>query len=116
MKHRWALVVMGAWLMGTICMSIVATENFYTIDRLLADRANPAFASAVDRLGSPLGRDLLRHLSSELNRLYFQMWNVAQLVLGGLALWLVARGRTQRTRSQDFSAVFAAFAVKRAAV
>jgi len=54
---------------GTICMSIVATENFYTIDRLLADRANPAFASAVDRLGSPTGRDLLRYLSSELNRL-----------------------------------------------
>lgn len=95
MKHRWALVAMGAWLMGTICMSIVATENFYTIDRLLADRANPAFASAVERLGSPAGRDLLRYLSSELNRLYFQMWNIAQLVLGGLALWLIARSGTQ---------------------
>jgi hypothetical protein len=95
MKHRWALAVMGAWLMGTICMSIVATENFYTIDRLLADRANPAFASAVDRLGSPAGRDLLRYLSSELNRLYFQMWNIAQLVLGALALWLIARSGTQ---------------------
>jgi len=95
MKHRWALVAMGAWLMGTICMSIVATENFYTIDRLLADRANPAFASAVERLGSPAGRDLLRYLSSELNRLYFQMWNIAQLVLGALALWLIARSGTQ---------------------
>ena len=95
MKHRWALVAMGAWLMGTICMSIVATENFYTIDRLLADRANPAFASAVDRLGSPTGRDLLRYLSSELNRLYFLMWNIAQLVLGALALWLIARLGTQ---------------------
>jgi hypothetical protein len=95
MKHRLALVMMGAWLMGTICMSIVATENFYTIDRLLAARANPAFASAVDRLGSPAGRDLLRYLSSELNRLYFQMWNVAQLVLGAFALWLVA-GRARR--------------------
>jgi hypothetical protein len=95
MKQRWALVVMGAWLMGTICMSIVATENFYTIDRMLAARANPAFASAVDRLGSPAARDLLRYLSSELNRLYFQMWNVAQLVLGATALWLVA-GRARR--------------------
>jgi hypothetical protein len=91
MKQRWALVVMGAWLMGTICTSIVATENFYTIDRLLAARANAAFASAVDRLGTPDGRDLLRYLSSELNRLYFTLWNVAQLVLGGLALWLVDR-------------------------
>ena len=91
MRQRWALVVMGAWLMGTICMSIVATENFYTIDRLLAERGNPAFASAVDRLGSPIGRDLLRYLSSELNRLYFQIWNVTQLVLGALALWLIPK-------------------------
>jgi len=91
MKHKWALVVMGAWVMGTICTSIVATENFYTIDRLLAARANPAFAAAVDRLGAPEGRDLLRYLSSELNRLYFTLWNVAQLVLGGLALWLIDR-------------------------
>jgi hypothetical protein len=91
MRQRWALVVMGAWLMGTICTTIAATENFYTIDRLLAARANAAFASAVDRLGAPDGRDLLRYLSSELNRLYFTLWNVAQLVLGGLALWLVDR-------------------------
>jgi len=81
--------------MGTICTSIVATENFYTIDRLLAARTNPAFGSAIDRLGSPAGRDLLRYLSSELNRLYFQMWNVAQIALGGVALWLTA-GRARR--------------------
>src|SRR4029077_12356597 len=73
------------------CTSIVATENFYTIDRLLAARANDAFASAVDRLGAPDGRDLLRYLSSELNRLYFTLWNVAQLVLGWFALWLADR-------------------------
>jgi len=35
-------------------------------------------------------RDLLRYLSSELNRLYFQLWNGAQIVLGVLALWLIA--------------------------
>jgi len=119
MKHRWALVVMGAWLMGTLCMSIVATENFYTIDRLLVERANPAFASTVDRLGSPQARDLLRYLSSELNRLYFQIWNVTQIALGLLALWLMARSRTQspqRTQSQDSSAGFAAFAFQRGAV
>ena len=96
MKQRWALVVMGAWLMGTLCTSIVATENFYTIDRLMADRVNPAFASAVDRLGSPQARDLLRYLSSELNRLYFQIWNVTQVVLGAFALWLIARPLARR--------------------
>ena len=88
MKHRWALVIVGAWIAGSICSSVVATENFYTIDRLLAERSNAAFASAVDRLGSPQARDLLRYLSSELNRLYFQLWNWAQLALGFTALWL----------------------------
>jgi hypothetical protein len=91
MRHRWVMAVMGAWIMGTICMSIVATENFYTIDRLLALRANTAFAAAVDQLGSAPARDLLRYLSSELNRLYFQLWNWTQLALGLLALWLLAR-------------------------
>jgi hypothetical protein len=96
-KHRWALVLMGMWIAGSICMSVVATENFYTIDRLLAERSNPAFASAVDRLGTPQARDLLRYLSSELNRLYFQLWNAAQVVLGGLALWLIAGSRQRDT-------------------
>ena len=91
MKRQWALVAIGAWLAGTVCMSIVATENFYTIDRLLTDSQNAAFTSAVQRLGHPLAREFLRYLSSELNRLYFQMWNVAQVVLGITALWLIVR-------------------------
>jgi hypothetical protein len=92
-SRQWALVVMGAWLMGSICTSIVATQNFYTIDRLLAASPNASFTHAVARLGQPEARDLLRYLSSELNRLYFQLWNAAQLVFGALVLWLVARAR-----------------------
>jgi hypothetical protein len=102
MKQRWALVVMGAWLMGTVCTSVVATENFYTIDRLLAGSPNSSFTSAVHQLGQPQARDLLRYLSSELNRLYFSIWNVAQLALGVLVLWLVigsAREGPARVRS-----------------
>jgi len=90
MRQRWALVVLGAWIAGSICTSIVATENFYTIDRLLAHSANGAFSAAVQQLGAPQARELLRYLSSELNRLYFEIWNWAQLVVGALALWLIA--------------------------
>jgi hypothetical protein len=88
MKARWALVILGAWIMGSICMSIVATENFYTVDRLLAS-PRPGLTASVQMLGQPVTRDVLRYLSSELNRLYFQMWNVAQVVLGLAAWWLV---------------------------
>src|ERR1051326_1059263 len=82
---------MGVWLTGTIAMAVVATENFYTIDRLLEARANPAFAADVDKFGHDATRELLRYLSSELNRLYFQFWNLAQLAVGIAALWLVVK-------------------------
>ena len=93
MKQRWALVVLGAWLMGSICMSVVATENFYTVDRLLAAPSNPTLTAMVQKLGPPAARELLRYLSSELNRLYFQAWNAAQIVLGAVVLWLIAGSR-----------------------
>jgi hypothetical protein len=111
MKRRWALVVMGAWVMGSICTSIVATENFYTVDRLLAGQSSAAFTAMVEKLGQPGARELLRYLSSELNRLYFQMWNVAQIVLGAGALWLVAasdgqdRARPRRAGPFETAAV-----------
>jgi hypothetical protein len=109
MKRHLALAIMGGWVAGLIAMSVVATENFYTVDRLLAARQNPAFALLVDRLGAPQTRDLLRYLSSELNRLYFQSWNVMQIALGALALWLLAGFERQdpavtRTETRQSSA------------
>jgi len=83
---------MAVWLAGMVSISIVATQNFYTIDRLLTDSPNGVFRHAVDTMTqTPTVRELLRYLSSELNRLYFQYWNLAQLPLGILALWLVSK-------------------------
>jgi len=94
-RLQWALVIVGAWIMGSICLSVVATQNFYTIDRLLKTSTKPQFYAAVQKLGQDQARDLLRYLSSELNRLYFQGWNVTQIVFGVLTLWLTA-SRSQR--------------------
>jgi hypothetical protein len=102
-KRRWSLVVIGVWVMGSICMSVVATENFYTVDRLLAAPGQPAFAGMVQTLGQPAARELLRYLSSELNRLYFQMWDGAQIVLGVAALWLLAGSRKQDAAACNWS-------------
>jgi hypothetical protein len=99
MRQRSALVMMGAWIAGSIGMSVVAAENFYTIDRLLAQSSNAAFSHAVQQLGQPQARDLLRYLSSELNRLYFQVWNVSQLAIGAFALWLIAGSTRPDPRS-----------------
>lgn len=97
MNQRWAIFALGMWMAGTILIAVVATQNFRTIDRLLATSPNAEFRAAVDRLGHDRGRDLLRYLSSELNRLYFRLWNFAQLPLGFAALGLVIGARAGRS-------------------
>jgi hypothetical protein len=108
-RVRWATFLMGVWVAGSLFVSLVAAENFYTIDRLLSAPANAAFQSATEQLGRPVARDLLRYLSSELNRLYFQLWNVAQIVIGGAVLVLIWRvpgtTRIRRTAIAMFAIV-----------
>jgi hypothetical protein len=82
---------MAVWLTGTVMIAVVVTENFFTVDRLVEAKPNPVFASDIERFGRDATHDLLWYLSSELNRLDFQYWNVAQLAVGILALWLVVR-------------------------
>jgi hypothetical protein len=82
---------MAVWLSGTVIVAIVAMQNFYTIYRLMDLRPNPVFAGYVEKIGPEVTNELLRYLSSELNRLYFQYWNLAQLAIGILTLWLVVK-------------------------
>jgi hypothetical protein len=95
-KQRWAMFAMGLWVMGSLATAIVATQNFYTIDRLLAQSSSGPFREAIERLGEPQGRDLLRYLSSELNRLYFQSWNGAQVLLAAIVYWLLSGEEAMR--------------------
>lgn len=98
-KQRWAMFAMGAWLAGNVLVAVVAAQNFYTVDRLLTGSTNRFFTSEIARVGPTETRELLRYLSSELNRYYFQLWNVAQLAIGLVILWLIARGAaTARVR------------------
>jgi len=95
----WAVFCLAVWITGTIFVAVIATQNFYEVDRLLAESPNTAFQTAVKTLdsvntpGHPVARDLLRYLSAELNRLFFQYWNLAQMLLGILVLWLVTKIR-----------------------
>lgn len=99
MKRHWAMFWMGAWLLGTVAMWLIATQNFYTVDRLFEFSSNMRFHTLTERLGRAETRELLRYLSSELNRLYFQLWNIFQLGIGILALWFVVKlPGSQRTR------------------
>ena len=88
----------GCWIAGSLFMIMVATENFRSVDRLLAA---PAGASALaGKLGHGEARTFLRYQVSEQNRWYFEHWEWIQVVLilallgatlgQGKSLWIAA--------------------------
>jgi hypothetical protein len=95
--HRFAALLLGAWLAGCLFMDLVATGNFRSVDRALA--APPAqFAQEIQAFGGhDTARIFLRHLVSEQNRQYFAAWEQVQIVLGA-ALFLVLVFGTDASR------------------
>lgn len=93
------MLFMGIWLMGNIGLAVVATTNFAVVDHVLDDSGNLIFHGIVERIGGDTARELLRYLASELNRLYFQLWNVIELPIGVLTLaFMVRAGVPSRAR------------------
>jgi len=86
--RRFAALLLGVWLAGSVFMDMVATQNFRSVDRLLA-APPPQIAERVQAMGGhDLARVFLRYQASELNRAYFDNWERAQIVLGAV-LFLV---------------------------
>ncbi len=65
-------------------MIMVATQNFRSVDRLLA--APGSAGEQVGRMGHDEARTFLRYQVSEQNRWYFETWEKIQLALGVAAL------------------------------
>ena len=63
------LSLMGAWLMGTAFLWVVATENFRRVDAVL-DGPRPEFHQRLEPLPAGEARVVLRFLASELNRVF----------------------------------------------
>lgn len=90
MKERWASFWLGAWLAGSLLLFAIAPTNFRLVDELLGGSENAAFRALVGELGQGATRELLRYLSSELNRNLFLRWNIVQVLLGGafsVSIW-----------------------------
>jgi hypothetical protein len=90
--------LLGAWLMGSLILFVVAPTNFHRIDELLAGSDNARFRALLERVGAPSTRELLRYLASELNRVFFSLWNMAQAALGALVLAFCWRLGERRAR------------------
>ena len=75
-------------------MILVATQNFRSVDRLLAAPAGAA--AKVEQMGHDEARTFLRYHVSEQNRWYFETWEKIQLALGAAAVagaWSALRDR-----------------------
>lgn len=79
------IMTLGGWIIGSLLMAFVATQNFRTVDRLLS-APTPEFSRALAPIGHDEARVVLRYLVSELNRLYFSAWGLTQLMLGAAVI------------------------------
>jgi hypothetical protein len=82
-RHRIAAFLAGCLILGSGFMIFVATQNFGTVDRVLA-APPPEAAQIFQSLGPENARLLLRYLAGEENRLFFLTWELAQIALGAL--------------------------------
>ena len=94
---RIATLLLGAWIGGCVFMDMVATQNFRSVDRLLAAPPAPMAERIQAMGGRDTARVFLRYQASELNRQYFTTWENTQIVLGALIIFvLVAAGHRDR--------------------
>src|SRR5262249_53865574 len=81
MQTRYiACWLLGAWIAGSLFMIMVATQNFRSVDRLLAAPGDAT--TQVAKMGHGEARTFLRYQVSEQNRWYFETWEKVQLALG----------------------------------
>lgn len=92
--RRLACFLLGAWLGGGLFMDVVVTQNFRSVDRLMAKPAQPA-ARQLEKLGPEDARMLLRHAVSEQNRWYFEFWGDMEAGLGAALLLFLLFGSSE---------------------
>lgn len=113
--HRLAAFLLGCLILGSAFMIFVATQNFATVDRVLA-APPPQAEQMFQTLGEGNGRLLLRYLAGEENRLFFESWELAQiafalLLTGVLVLAVKSRFLAGLTGAMLIVALFQHFQV-----
>ena len=100
--RRFACLLLGAWLGGTVVMSMVATQNFRTVDRLLL-APYPAASQDLKTLGHDSARMLFRWEAGEQNRWLFEVWETAQVALAIAVFFVLLFGSTETKYSLALS-------------
>jgi hypothetical protein len=85
---RALLLLSGLWLGMLLSSWAMATINFGTVDRVLAEPRRPELERALASVSADDRRMVLRLLASEINRWMFRNFAWLQLALGALAVAL----------------------------
>jgi len=93
--NRFAAFLAGAWLLGSLFMAFVATQNFATVDRVLG-APPPETVKMIQTLGPENARHLLRYLAGEENRGFFEAWELVEIILGVSLIALFFLGSKNR--------------------
>jgi hypothetical protein len=90
--RRFAAFLLGIWIGGSAFMDMVATQNFHSVDRLLA-APSPQAEEKIQALGGrDAARAFLRYQVAEQNRWYFETWERIQIGLGLALLFVLLFG------------------------
>jgi hypothetical protein len=92
--RRFACLLLGIWLGGLVMMTVVATQNFHTVDRILLE-PSPGAAPELKTLGHDTARMLLRWQAGEQNRRLFEISETAQLAMGMAIIFVLLFGSTE---------------------
>lgn len=91
LNRRLACLLLGLWFGGGVAMMFVATQNFASVTRLLADPL-PQAHKIIEQTGYENARLFLRYQVGEQNRFYFETWEQVQLALGTVLFLLLLLG------------------------
>ncbi len=86
--------LLGVWCGATVFMWQVAVGSF-TVANALAESDNPGFITAVEGVPAENLRAAVRYQASEVNRLFFNRWGWAQILLAAPAVFLAWRLRNR---------------------
>lgn len=86
--RRFVAVLVGAWLGAILMLALIAPAAFRSVDSTFKTPP-PVVNKAMKALGEPQVHSLLRYQVGEANRLMFETWGTAQLVLSGVVFFLL---------------------------
>ena len=82
-----AAFFLGVWGCGTVFMWLVAMKNFQVVDAILMAPPDP-LRDVSSALSVEDFRLTMRYQASEVNRLFFDGWGMAQIGIAVTVLWI----------------------------